>query len=149
MLVVDALRYEYPDLSVRVRVPDGGGRRVAGLVFGWQDAQNFYVALADLEAAVVELSKVVGGQETLMGRAPVAVKTSSPWHVLRAARNTIISRDFIEVSFDGRQAVSVQDQSLGTGLVGLAARGVGELQFDNFHAAPLFSQRPLSSPGAY
>lgn len=149
VLTVDGLKYEYPDVSIRIRTPKEGGKRSAGLIFGWQDPQNFYVAMVDLDAALVELSKVVAGQETLLGRASVTLKSSTPWHALRALRNTIISKDFIEVSFDGRQAVSVQDQSLGTGAIGLAARGTGLIQFDNFHAAPLFSQRPLSNPAAY
>lgn len=149
VLTVDGLKYEYPDVSIRIRTAQDGGKRSAGLIFGWQDPQNFYLALVDLDAAVVELSKVVAGQETLLGRASVTLKSSTPWHALRALRNTIISKDLIEVSFDGRQAVTVQDQSLGTGAIGLAARGTGPIQFDNFHAAPLFSQRPFSNPAAY
>lgn len=102
----------------------------------------------DLDASVLELSKVVDGKATPLGRVEVKQR-HTPWHVLRVQRNTIISKDFIEVSFDGKQAVSAQDQSLGTGLIGLALKGQSELAFDNFHAVPLFSQRPLSGPAAY
>ncbi len=148
MLVADALQYEYPDVSVRLRPPREGGRAVGGMVFAWKDPKNFYLALVDLEAHEVELSKVVDGQETKLGRATVKPK-SSPWHVFRVQRSTILSKDFIEVSFDAQLAVSVQDQSLGIGQVGLATRGETEVAFDNFHAFPLFSQRPLSGPAAY
>ncbi|MFO0773073.1 MAG: hypothetical protein U0172_00235 [Nitrospiraceae bacterium] len=149
LLLVEGLRYEYPDVSIRIRTTEPGGHRRGGLVFGWQDPRNYYLATVDLEAALVELHKIQDGKDTLLASSPVTLKSSSPWHALRALRNTIISKDFIEVSFDGRQAVSVQDQTFGAGAIGLAARGTGLLQFDNFHAAPLFSQRPLSNPAAY
>ncbi|HWC51907.1 MAG TPA: hypothetical protein VG453_09465, partial [Nitrospira sp.] len=71
------------------------------------------------------------------------------WHSLRMNRDTIISKDVIEVFFDGRLMLSVQDQTLGLGEVGLVVRGQSPLHFDSLHAVPLFSQRPVSNPAAY
>ena len=91
---------------------------------------------------------MVDGQELSLGRRSITPK-AVPWHTLRIQRNTIISKDFIETFFDGQLAVSVEDQSLSTGQVGLLVRGHTALDFDSLHAIPLFSQRPLSSPAAY
>jgi hypothetical protein len=64
-------------------------------------------------------------------------------------RDTIISKDVIEVFFDGKLMLSVRDQTLGLGEIGLLVRGQSPLYFDSLHAVPLFSQRPVSNPAAY
>jgi hypothetical protein len=45
--------------------------------------------------------------------------------------------------------LTVEDQLLAIGQVGLLVRGQTALNFDSLHAIPLFSQRPLSTPAAY
>ena len=67
---------------------------------------------------------------------------------LRMNRDTY-QQGVIEVFFDGRLLLSVQDQTLGLGQVGLVVRGESPLHFDSLHAVPLFSQRPVSNPAAY
>lgn len=71
----------------------------------------------------------------MLGQAPIKMKPVE-WHALRVQRNTIISKDFIECFFDGQLALSVEDQTLGVGQVGLVMRGETGVQFDNFNAAP-------------
>jgi hypothetical protein len=147
LLVAEGLEYEYPDLSVRFRALSGSAG-VGGLVFGAQDASNFYAAMVDLAALTVQVVRVVAGQQTLLGQAPVSLKPVN-WHSLRVQRNTIISKDFIETFVDGSLALSVEDQMLGLGKVGLAVAGESSLLFDTLHAIPLFSHRPFSPPPAY
>ena len=89
-----------------------------------------------------EVIRVMDGKETRLGRSSISPK-AAPWHMLRIQRNTIISKDFIETFFDGQLAVTVEDQSLATGRVGLLVRGHAQLDFDSVHAIPLFSQRPF------
>ncbi|MGQ0811962.1 MAG: hypothetical protein ACT4OO_12165 [Nitrospiraceae bacterium] len=148
LLVAEGLQYEYPDLSVRFRAVSDGVSAQGGAVFGVKDAKNFYAAIVDLTAKSVEVVRIVDGSETLLSRAAVSLKTL-PWHTLRVQRNTIISKDFIEVFVDGKLVSSVEDQSLGMGQIGLALRGQTVLHFDNLHAVPLYSHRPLSAPAAY
>ena len=118
------------------------------MVFGVQDAAHFYAAVVDLATKTFEVIRVVDGKEMSLGRSPITPKAVS-WHTLRIQRNTIISKDFIETFFDGQLAVTVEDQSLATGRVGLLVRGHTALDFDSLHAVPLFSHRPLSAPAAY
>ncbi len=148
LLVADGLQYEYPDLTMHLRSGSDGGRSAGGVVFGVQDAKNFYAAVVDLTQQSLEVIRVVDGKESVLGRATVKLKPL-PWHTLRVQRNTIISKDFIETFVDGEPVLSVEDQTLGLGQVGLVARGDSTVQFDNFHAIPLFSHRPLSPPAAY
>jgi hypothetical protein len=148
LIVADRFQYEYPDVSVRMRFPVGATTGVGGVVFGVKDATHFYAAVVDLATKTLEVSRVVDGEETSLGRAPIMPK-AVPWHTLRIQRNTILSKDFIETFFDGPLVVSIEDQSLAAGQVGLLVRGHTTLDFDSLHAIPLFSQRPLSAPAAY
>ena len=148
VIVADGFQYEYPDLSVRMRFPVDAAVGVGGVVFGLKDATHFYAVVVDLAAKTLEVSRVVDGKETKLARSSITSK-ASPWHMLRIQRNTIISKDFIETFFDGQLAVTVEDQSLATGQVGLLVRGPIALDFDSLHAVPLFSHRPLSAPAAY
>ena len=148
LIVADGFQYEYPDLSVRIRFPIDDTTGVGGVVFGVQDSTHFYAAVVDLATKTFEVIRVVDGTETELGRSSITPK-AAPWHMLRIQRNTIISKDFIETFFDGQLAVTVEDQSLATGQVGLLVRGQTVLDFDSLHVVPLFSHRPLSTPAAY
>ena len=148
LIVADGLQYEYPDMSVRMRFPVDAPTGKGGVVFGVQDAMHFYAVVVDLATKTLDVSRVVKGKETSLGQSSLTPK-AAPWHILRIQRNTILSKDFIETFFDGVLAVTVEDQSLTIGQVGLVVRGSTALDFDSVHAIPLFSHRPLSAPAAY
>ncbi|MBM4123423.1 MAG: hypothetical protein FJ246_00475 [Nitrospira sp.] len=148
LLLANGLTYEYPDLTVRLKTAAEGSRGRAGLVFGAKDTRNFYAAIVDLAADVLEVVHVVDGQVSLIGRGAVKRKPT-PWHSLRLQHNTILSKDFLEISFDGKIVFTHLDKRLGTGQIGLVTRGDAPIWFDNFDAVQLFSQRPLSPPAAY
>jgi hypothetical protein len=148
LLVAQGLDYEYPDLVVRFRVPGDGATAVGGMVFGVKNDANFYASVVDLAGPTAQVVRVVEGKETVLAETSVQLKPVD-WHTLRVQRNTIISKDFIEAYVDGNLVLSVEDQTLGLGQVGLFVRGQSTLFFDSFHAVPLFSHRPLSPPAAY
>ncbi len=147
VLLAEGMQYEYPDVSVRLHAPAGGGGS-GGVVVGVRDAKNFYSAIVDLATQQVRFIRLSSGVATMLGQATVNLK-SVEWHTLRVQRNTIISKDFIEVFVDGTLVLSVEDQTLGLGQVGFVVVGKSTMLFDSFHAVPLFSHRPLSSPPAY
>lgn len=146
LLIAQDFKYEYPDLAVRLHQIRGQGSM--GIVFGFKDRMNFYAALVDLSGKTLRVIRVVAGKEAVLGEAPLKIKPVE-WHTFRVQRNTIISKDFIETFFDGQVTLSVEDQSLGLGQIGLLVRGDLSVQFDSFNAAPLYSHRPLSPPAAY
>lgn len=154
LLLVDGLIYEYPDLTVRLRFAprndqSGTGGGAAGIVFkAEKDARNFYAALVDPAAAALEVIRVVEGRVTVLGREPVKRKPV-PWHTLRVQHNTILSKDFLEISFDGQIVFTRWDTKLGAGHIGLVTKSGAPIWFDNFDAVQLFSQRLLSPPAAY
>lgn len=147
LLVAEDLAYEYPDLTVRFRSADRSAG-VGGMAFGVKDAKNFYAAIVDFGGSSAQVIRMVNGAAVVLGQSPVTLKAID-WHSLRVQRNTIISKDFIEMFVDGVLALTVEDQALGTGQVGFLTKGKTALLFDTFHAVPLFSHRPLSAPAAY
>ncbi len=147
LLLAQGLDYEYPDVTVRFRSADGAAA-MGGVVFGVKDPANFYAAVVDLSGPTILVIRMVDGKETVLAQAPTKLKAVD-WHSLRVQRNTIISKDFIETFVDGTLALSVEDQTLGLGQVGLLVKGQTAMYFDSFHAVPLFSHRPLSAPAAY
>ena len=148
LLVADKLQYEYPDVTVRLRFPENGSVGQGGIVLGLKDERHFYAAIINLAAKKLEVVRVLGDQVTVLGESAITPKPVD-WHSLRMNRDTIISKDVIEVFFDGKLILSVQDQTLGLGEVGLIVRGKSPLHFDSLHAVPLFSQRPVSNPAPY
>lgn len=148
LLVAQGFQYEYPDLVIRIHQAAGATTGQAGIVFGLKNSTNYYAAVVDLARKAIEVVRVIEGKESVLGRATLKVKPVE-WHTLRVQRNTIISKDFVETVFDGSLALSVEDQALGVGQVGLVVRGGASAHFDNFNAAPLYSSRPLSAPAAY
>jgi len=147
VLLAEGMQYEYPDVSVRVHAPPGTGGS-GGVVVGARDAKNFYGATVDLAAQQVQFIRLSGGVATVLGHATVNLKPVD-WHTIRVQRNTIISKDFIEVFVDGTLVLSIEDQALGLGQVGFVVSDKSAMLFDSFHAVPLFSHRPLSLPPAY
>ena len=147
VLLAEGMQYEYPDVSARLHASPGTGGS-GGVVIGARDAKNFYGATVDLATQQVRFVRLSGGVATILGQATVNLKPVD-WHTLRVQRNTIISKDFIEVFVDGTLVLSVEDQVLGVGQVGFIVSDKSAMLFDSFHAVPLFSHRPLSSPPAY
>ena len=148
LLIFEGVTYDYPDVTVRLRTAGEGTSSVGGIVFAAQDAQNFYAALVDLASESLEVVRVVGGQITVIGR-EAAKRKPATWHFLRLQHNTNLSKDYIEVSFDGQVLFSTWDTNLTAGRIGLVTRGTVPVAFDNLFAIQLFSQRPLSPPAAY
>jgi hypothetical protein len=148
VLLMEGTTYEYPDLTVRFRLAGEGKEGAGGLVFGARDARNFYAAMVDLATDTLEVIRVLDGQATVLGRQGVK-REKSAWHRLRAQHNTILSKDYVEISFDGLLVFSTWEKAVGSGKIGLITGGEGILAFDNLNAIQLFSQRPLSPPAAY
>ncbi|MGH7233194.1 MAG: hypothetical protein ACREJU_17825 [Nitrospiraceae bacterium] len=146
LLLAEGLNYDYFDVAVRIRLTEGsqGG---GGMVFAMKD-QNFYAAIANLQAHAVEVIRMLDGKISVLKRVSVQ-PWRMPWHLLRVRRNTIISKEYMEVFFDNAQVLSLEDKTLGAGQIGLVTKGEAVVAFDNLNAAPLYSQKPLSPPAAY
>lgn len=149
LLINDAIRVEYLDLSVGILSKLGTPTSAAGLVLGMQDLENFYAVLVYPASNVVRVHRFVEGVPTLIKEHAVIPKKRTPWHFLRIQRNTIVSKEFFEISFDNQFFLSVYDSTFHTGQIGLVTTGGGAFAFDNLRVVELLTSRPLSRPPAY
>jgi hypothetical protein len=147
ILLVEGVTYDYPEMAVQMRATSASPG-TGGVVVGAKGGSNGYAVLVDLKANVLEFLVLKDGKATKLGEAAITPKKVD-WHHLRVQRNTIISKEYFEVFFDGKLWLSVEDKQWGAGQVGLVTRGDGQMAFDSLAVSPLFSSRALSPPAAY
>lgn len=149
LLVNDNIQVEYLDLTVGILSKLGTPSSAAGLVLNLQDTDNFYAVLIYPASNMVKAYRFTDGKPTLIKEHKVLPKKRTPWHFLRVQRNTIVSKDFFEISFDNQFFLSVYDSTLRTGRIGIMTTGDGKFAFDNLRVVELVTSEPLSRPAAY
>ncbi len=149
LLVNDTIQVEYLDLSVGILSQLGTPNSAAGLVLNLQDLDNFYAVLIYPASNMVRAYRFSEGNPILIKEHEVTPRKRTQWHFLRVQRNTIVSKDFFEISFDNQFFLSVYDSTLRTGRIGLLTTGDGQFAFDNLRAVEFVTGEPLSRPPAY
>lgn len=149
LLINDTIHVEYLDLSVGMLSQLGTPTSAAGLVLNFQDLDNFYAVIVYPASNMLKAYRFDDGKPVLIKEHEVLPKKRTPWHFLRVQRNTIVSKDFFEISFDNQFFLSVYDSKLRTGRIGLLTTGDGKFAFDNLRAVELVTSEPLSRPPAY
>jgi hypothetical protein len=115
LCVVDAVKASDVELGVSFTPIAGKIDRAAGLMFRVKDANNYYVARANALENNVNLYHVVEGVRRQIAGVGVPVLTGKTQQL-----GVRIEGDAIEVSFDGRSLISVNDRTIqGSGAVGL------------------------------
>lgn len=114
------------DLTVRMEAGSPGG---IGLVFRWQDVDNFYFFLMDAQRGSRILARKVGGSfsdlDTPAFDGGTGFATGTPHDVRLSVRGTVF-----QVEIDGAPALRGEDASLaGAGRVGLMCRACDQAFF--------------------
>lgn len=122
-------------VAVRFKPVEGREDRAGGVLWRWQDANNYYVARGNALEDNVVAYKVVGGRRTDLTpvgaargsygmKVPVAAGT---WHMLRV---DFSGADFV-VTFDGRRLFAVRDETFATpGAVGVWSKADSVTEFE-------------------
>jgi len=138
--VLDDLSAKDLDLSVMVKPVTGRGDQAAGLVWRYQDANNYYIVRANgLEHNVV-LYKVQHGRRTdlpLKGAGRTYGKQvtvpSGQWSTLRVTA----AGPLFTVYFNGEKLYEVEDTTFpGAGKVGVWTKADSVTYFDNLTISP-------------
>jgi hypothetical protein len=136
-------------VEVRFRSLQGRRDRVGGVIWRWQDTNNYYVARANALENNVVAYKVVGGRRSDLkplgasaGAYGVPTRVASrAWHRLRV---DFTGPEF-EVSFNGTLLFTVRDETiLKAGQVGLWSKADSVTQFEEFRAGNVGS--PAGAP---
>ena len=115
-------------VEVKFKPVLGTEDQAGGLVWRWQDGDNYYVARANALEDNVTIYHTIHGVRTEKGRAPFKV-ASNQWHVLRV--------DFhgprFAVLFDGQPALTWEDGTFpDAGAAGVWTKADSVTEFDDF-----------------
>jgi hypothetical protein len=122
----------FGDVSVSVRCKPVGGRvdRACGIVWRYQDANNYYLTRANALEDNVCWYYVQNGRRIEVKRVHVRV-ASGVWHSLRAD----MRGDHIEVYFNGKKLIDVHDSRFSApGKVGVWTKADSHTLFDDLTA---------------
>ena len=125
----------FGDVSVSVRCKPVGGRvdRACGIVWRYQDENNYYLTRANALEDNVCWYYVQNGRRIEVKRVKMRV-ASGVWHSLRAD----MRGDHVEVYFNGNKVIDVQDSRFpAPGKVGVWTKADSYTLFDDLMAAPL------------
>jgi Domain of Unknown Function (DUF1080) len=122
------------ELSVAFKAIKGDEDQGGGLVWRYQDANNYYVARMNPLEDNYRLYHVVAGKRTqLAGKEDIKVPAGE-WHTLKMKH--IGNR--IECFLDGKKLIdSVDDTFTKTGKVGLWSKADAQTAFDEFRVRPV------------
>jgi hypothetical protein len=122
----------FGDVSVSVRCKPVGGRvdRACGIVWRYQDANNYYLTRANALEDNVCWYYVQNGRRIEVKRVHVRV-ASGVWHSLRAD----MRGDHVEVYFNGTKLIDVHDSRFSApGKVGVWTKADSHTLFDDLTA---------------
>ena len=118
------------DGFVEVKFKPIAGRedRAGGVVWRWQDGDNYYIARANALEGNVSLYHTQGGRRITIKYVDARV-TANVWHTLRVE----FSARHIKVIFDGKPAIELEDGHIaGAGAVGVWTKADSVTAFDDF-----------------
>jgi hypothetical protein len=115
-------------VEVKFKPVSGKEDQAGGLIWRWQDGDNYYVARANALENNITIYHTIHGVRTEKGRASFEV-ASGQWHDLRVD----FHGSHFQVTFDGRTALQWDDGTFKqAGAVGVWTKADSVTQFDNF-----------------
>jgi hypothetical protein len=131
LAVVDTPHPAQMRASVRLKLLDG--ERVGGLVWRYQDPENFYLAALDLRVQELALYRVVRGNRIRLDDEDELELDVSAWHAVRVVQDD----DDIRVSLGGIGVIRARDRTFAeAGRVGVWSGGGATAWFDDLRIEP-------------
>jgi hypothetical protein len=125
--------------STRLRV--AGGARAGGIVWRYQDSDNYYAAVLDLARGTLFMYLIRSGNRITVESEDDLELDVEAWHTLRVVHE----RASVYVALGGIRVFEEREgrleRTLGAGRVGLLATGDSEVWFDDLRIEPGRSRR--------
>lgn len=119
------------DVEISARLRLAGGTRAGGLVWRYQNEQNYYGATLDLVQGQLHLFRVAGGNRVFLEREDDLQLDVDAWHTLRVVHDD----DEVRVSLGGIRVFEESDRRGGrtaaAGRAGVLAHGDAEVWVDD------------------
>ncbi|MBI3990247.1 MAG: DUF1080 domain-containing protein [candidate division NC10 bacterium] len=125
---------DYRDLEVEVKFKAVGGEedQGGGLIWRYQDPDNYYIARANPLEDNFRIYRVVKGWRKQLQSVSVKVM-SGTWHTLRI----VVKGDWMEGFYDGKKYLEIRDKTFSRGKIGLWTKADAVTSFDDLRARPL------------
>jgi hypothetical protein len=132
LCVAEDTRFRDVELSVAFKAVAGRLDQGGGLVWRYQDADNYYVARMNPLEDNYRLYKVVAGKRTQLATKEGLKVPAGEWHRLKVTQ----TGDRIECFLDGRKMLEGKDDTFTkAGKVGLWTKADAQTHFDEFRAS--------------
>jgi hypothetical protein len=119
------------EISVAFKAVEGESDRGGGIVWRYQDANNYYVARMNPLEDNFRVYKVVGGKRAKEFQSADVKVPSGEWHMLKVT----MTGDKIECFLDGKKYLEAKDDTFTkAGKVGLWTKADAQTRFDQFAA---------------
>ncbi len=124
---------EYSDFTLEAAFNPWGGAwgSYAGLVFRYQDAQNYYVLAAVCPRDYLALYRMSDGHLNLIKQAPADLQRGH-WYTFKVEARG----DHFVSYLDGKQIFEAQDAGLAKGRIGVWSQNDSRVSFDNIKLTP-------------
>jgi hypothetical protein len=132
LAVMEDTDYQDVDLEVKLAAMTGQLDQGGGLVWRYQDADDYYVARVNPLERNFRVYRVVKGARTQLGSARVAIDRGT-WHTMRV----VMRGDRIEGYLDGKKHLEARDGTFTHGRIGLWTKADAVTAFDELRASPL------------
>ena len=117
------------EVSVAFKAVKGNKDQGGGIVWRYQDADNYYIARMNPLEDNFRVYKVQGGKRSTQFQNAEVKVPAGEWHVLKVK----MVGDHIECFLDGKKHLDVKDDSISkAGKVGLWTKADAQTYFDNF-----------------
>jgi hypothetical protein len=130
LCVAEDTSYKDVEISVAFKAIRGKKDQGGGIVWRYQDANNYYVARVNPLEDNYRVYKVVGGRRSQEFQSKEDLKVPvNEWHVLKVK----MKGDHIECYLDGTKHLDVKDSTFtNAGKVGLWSKADAQTRFDDF-----------------
>jgi hypothetical protein len=133
LCVADDTNYKNLEMSVAFKAVRGESDRGGGLVWRYQDADNYYLARMNPLEDNFRVYRVVNGKRTQLGTKDNLKIPSGEWHTITISQ----TGDIIMCSLDGKKYLDVKDATfLTSGKVGLWTKADAQTYFDEVKIVP-------------
>jgi Domain of Unknown Function (DUF1080) len=135
LCIAEDTKYKDVDISVAFKPMAGKADQGGGIVWRYQDANNYYIARMNPLEDNYRVYKVVAGKRIQLGTKEglkVPTGPTGEWHTLRVR----MEGDHIECYLDGQKQLDAKDSTFtDAGKVGLWSKADAQTHFDNFQVA--------------
>ncbi len=132
-----------PPVSLSARLRLSGGQRSGGIVWGVQDADNYYLARLDLDRQDIALYRVTAGNRTRIEGEDDLELDPTAWHTLRVVQQ----EESIRVYLGGIGVLRARDRTFNKGgRVGLWCAGDAVAHFDDLRVGTVENKDSHADP---